>query len=99
MTIIYLLIYGIVCAALGYGIAYAEGFFGMKRSKRQAIEEQMRVQPKFVGRTTEDCYMIVDHIGEAENRGYNWAIVDIAEDIERGGNKVLAWQIRKRIKS
>jgi hypothetical protein len=83
MTIVYVLISVILGAVLGYGLAWVQGFWQMARAKR-------RLSPP--------VSFVPNHSSERV-RGWNDAVLNIALDMERAGNKVLAWQLRKRIKS
>ena len=86
MTIVYVLISVILGAVLGYGLAWGEGFWQMARANRR---------PPVAPEPPEEWS---DSAKQFYKRVYNRALTGIAEDMERAGNKVLAWQIRKKIK-
>jgi len=95
MTIVYVLISVILGVAIGHGMAWVIGFVELRNLSRTAskvIAKELVMAPPVAPeppRTFTSEYL----------RGRNDTLLEIAVDMERAGNKVLAWQIRKRIKT
>jgi NhaP-type Na+/H+ or K+/H+ antiporter len=92
MTIIYVLVSVILGAVLGFGLAWVQGFVELRNLARTAS--------KVMAKELVMAFPVAPEAYSREwGRGWNAATMAIAVDIERAGNKVLAWQIRKKIRS